>query len=84
LKHLGISKADFFGDSYGANTVAMIAIRHPDLARRVVACAGTFGPPDVALNPKMTRFEHAPFLEKPARTIPVATANSGYQPGVTR
>lgn len=28
LKYLGIAKADFFGESYGGNTVAMIAIRY--------------------------------------------------------
>lgn len=60
LKYLGISKADFFGDSYGANTAAMIAIRHPELVRRVVTCAATFGPPGIALNPETTHFEHPP------------------------
>ncbi|HVU32688.1 MAG TPA: alpha/beta hydrolase [Opitutaceae bacterium] len=60
LKHLGITKADFFGDSYGAVTAAMMAVRHPDLVRRVAACAATFGPPEVALNPKTTHFSHPP------------------------
>ncbi len=29
LRYLGISRTDFFGESYGGNTVAMIAIRYP-------------------------------------------------------
>lgn len=57
LKYLGISKVDLFGDSYGANTAVMIAVRHPEFVGRVVACAGTFGPPQAAFNPEMTRFE---------------------------
>jgi len=32
LKYLGISKADFFGESYGGNAAAMIAIRYPERA----------------------------------------------------
>src|SRR5215510_11588156 len=31
LKYLGISKADFFGESYGGNAAAMVAIRYPEL-----------------------------------------------------
>lgn len=60
VKYLGISKADFFGDSYGASIAVMIAVRHPELVGRVVACAGTFGPPQVAFNSEMTRVEHPP------------------------
>src|ERR1700745_3535213 len=44
LKYLGISKADFFGESYGADAAAMIAIRHPELVHRVATYAATFGP----------------------------------------
>src|SRR5947209_7962735 len=36
LKYLKIDKADFLGESYGGNTAAMIAVRHPEFARRVV------------------------------------------------
>src|ERR1700756_3910277 len=36
LTYLGISRADFVGESYGGNTAAMIAIRYPDFVRRVV------------------------------------------------
>jgi pimeloyl-ACP methyl ester carboxylesterase/uncharacterized protein YndB with AHSA1/START domain len=60
LKYLGIAKADFFGESYGANTVAVIALRYPEIVGRVVTYAATFGPPQDALNPETTHFEHPP------------------------
>lgn len=60
LEYLGISKADFFGESYGGNTAVMIAVRHPELVGRVVTYSATFGPPRVALNPETTHFEHPP------------------------
>jgi pimeloyl-ACP methyl ester carboxylesterase len=60
LKYLGIAKADFFGESYGGNAAAMIAIRYPELVGRVVTYAATFGPPQIALNPQTTHFDHPP------------------------
>jgi pimeloyl-ACP methyl ester carboxylesterase len=60
LRYLGISKADFFGESYGGNAAAMIAIRHPELVRRVVTYGATFGLPQIALNPQTTHFDHPP------------------------
>ena len=60
LKYLGISKADFFGESYGGNAAAMIAIRYPELVGRVVTYAATFGPPQIALDPQTTHFDHPP------------------------
>ena len=35
LNYLGIQKADFFGESYGANTAIMIAVNYPELVGRV-------------------------------------------------
>ena len=60
LKFLGISKADFFGESYCGNTAAMIAFRYPELVGRVVTYAATFGPPQIALNPQTTHFDDPP------------------------
>ena len=60
LKYLGIAQADFVGESYGGNTAAMIAIRYPDLVRRVATVSATFGPPEVAHNPEMVRFDAPP------------------------
>jgi pimeloyl-ACP methyl ester carboxylesterase len=60
LKYLGILKADLFGESYGGNAAAMIAIRYPELVGRVVTYAATFGPPQIALNVHTTHFDHPP------------------------
>jgi len=75
LKYLGISKADFFGESYGGNTAAMIAIRYPDLVRRVVTWAATFGPPQIALNPQTTHVRHPPAAD--SRSIRFQRENYG-------
>jgi len=50
LSHLGIPKADFFGESYGGATAIMIAIRHPELVGRVATYGATFGPTRDALD----------------------------------
>jgi pimeloyl-ACP methyl ester carboxylesterase len=63
LKYLGISKADFLGESYGGNTAAMIAVRYPELVSRVVAYAATFAPPPNTLNPETTHYDHPPTPE---------------------
>jgi pimeloyl-ACP methyl ester carboxylesterase len=63
LKYLGIAKAEFFGESYGGNTVLMIAARYPELVGRAATYAATFGPPQVALNPKTTHFAEPPTAE---------------------
>ena len=60
LEYLGITKADVFGESYGGNAAAIMAIRYPDLVRRVVTYSATFGPPEVAHNPQMVRFDEPP------------------------
>jgi pimeloyl-ACP methyl ester carboxylesterase len=63
LKYLGISKADFFGESYGGDTAAMIAVRYPELVGRVATYGATFGPPQMALNPETMHSEHLPTAE---------------------
>ena len=45
LRYLEIASADFLGESYGGNTAAMIAVRHPELVRRVVTYSATFSAP---------------------------------------
>src|SRR5580704_14456756 len=45
LKYLGISKADFFGESYGGVVATMLALRYPELVGRVATYGATFGPP---------------------------------------
>jgi pimeloyl-ACP methyl ester carboxylesterase len=44
LKHLKIEQADFFGDSFGGTIAVMMAVRHPDLVRRVVSHGGSLAP----------------------------------------
>src|SRR5215472_12250994 len=57
LKYLGISKADFLGESYGGNTAAVIAVRYPEFVRRVVTYSATFAPPPDTLNPETTHHD---------------------------
>jgi pimeloyl-ACP methyl ester carboxylesterase len=44
LKHLEIEEADFFGDSFGGTIAVMMAVRHPQLVRRVVSHGGSIAP----------------------------------------
>ena len=60
LKYLGVSKADFFGESYGGVIATMLALRHPELVGRVATYGGTFGLPQIALNMEMLRFNVGP------------------------
>ena len=63
LQFLGIARADFLGESYGGAAAMTIAIRHPQLVRRVATLGTTFGPPQAAHNPEMLRFDHVPTAE---------------------
>jgi len=63
MEHLGISKADFLGDSYGGDTAAYIAVHHPALVRRVATYSATFAPPPATLNPEMIQFDQPPTAE---------------------
>jgi len=63
LDHLGVSRADFLGESYGGNTAAMIAVRHPERVRRVATYAATFSPPPSTLDPSTTRYDRPPTAE---------------------
>ena len=60
LKHLGVARADFFGFSFGGNAATMIALRHPEVVRRVATWGATFGPGEVAHNREMLRFDRPP------------------------
>jgi pimeloyl-ACP methyl ester carboxylesterase len=63
LRYLGIAKADLFGESYGANAAVMIAVRYPEVVGRVATYGATFGPPQVALNPRTTHVDQPPAAE---------------------
>jgi pimeloyl-ACP methyl ester carboxylesterase len=60
LKYLGISKADFLGESYGGDTAAVIVVRYPELVGRVVTYSATFAPPPNILDPETTHYDHPP------------------------
>jgi pimeloyl-ACP methyl ester carboxylesterase len=60
LRYLEVARADFFGESYGGATAIIIAIRYPESVRRVATFGATFGPPQVAHNLEMLRFDHPP------------------------
>jgi len=66
LTHLGIARADFLGQSYGGATAIMIAVRHPARVRRVAAYGATYGPPEIAHNPDMLRFDAPPTADDSA------------------
>jgi pimeloyl-ACP methyl ester carboxylesterase len=42
LKYLKVDKANFFGFSNGATTTLQIAIRHPDVVKKIVALSGAY------------------------------------------
>ena len=44
LKPLKIEEADFFGDSFGGTIAVVMAVRHPQLVRRVVSYGGNLAP----------------------------------------
>jgi pimeloyl-ACP methyl ester carboxylesterase len=53
LKYLGISKADFFGESFGGVIATIIAVHYPELVGRVATYAATFGTPQIAVKPEI-------------------------------
>jgi pimeloyl-ACP methyl ester carboxylesterase len=63
LEYLKISKADFLGESYGGDTATVIAVRYPELVRRVVTYSATFAPPPNTLNPETTHYDSPPTAE---------------------
>ena len=42
LRRLGVERADFFGYSMGGNVALQIAVRHPELVRKLVVAAAPF------------------------------------------
>jgi pimeloyl-ACP methyl ester carboxylesterase len=60
LKYLAIPQSDFFGESDGGVIAIMIVVRYPELVGRVATYGATFGPPQVAHNQEMRRFDHPP------------------------
>src|SRR4051794_6312256 len=42
LRHLGITSADIYGYSLGGFVALQVAIRHPELVRKLVVCSATY------------------------------------------
>ncbi|MGH6896944.1 MAG: alpha/beta fold hydrolase [Geminicoccaceae bacterium] len=77
LRHLGIEQADFFGYSMGGGIALQIAIRHPDLVRRLVVAAANYDPdgyyPEVLEGIQKLKpedFAGSPWLEAYTRVAP--------------
>lgn len=64
LERLGIPKADIFGFSNGASTTLHIALRHPELVRRIVV-ASTMYRKDGAYQWLWDSFDHIDYDEMP-------------------
>lgn len=77
LSHIGIEHTDFFGYSMGAGIALQIAIKHPDLVRKLVLAAVTYNNegfhPGLIAGMESLQPEHlagSPFQEEYARTAP--------------
>jgi pimeloyl-ACP methyl ester carboxylesterase len=55
LKHLGIEKADFFGESFGGIVATIISVRYPEMADKVATYGATFASPMEAVKPEVLR-----------------------------
>jgi pimeloyl-ACP methyl ester carboxylesterase len=77
LRQLGIERADLFGYSMGGGIALQIAIRHPELVRKLVVAAANYDPegyyPEVLegiQDLKPEDFAGSPWLEAYARVAP--------------
>jgi pimeloyl-ACP methyl ester carboxylesterase len=74
LRHLGIAKADIFGYSMGASVALHLAIRHPDVVRKLVLASVTYNLSGV----------HPGLMEGLADMIPEMTFGSPWHEEYTR
>ena len=77
LSQLDIGRADFFGYSMGGTIALQVAIRHPELVRKLVVAASAYGPdglyPQVLENIRNLKpedFEGSPWLDAYASVAP--------------
>jgi pimeloyl-ACP methyl ester carboxylesterase len=69
LKYLKISKADFLGESYGGDTATVIAVRYPELVRRVATYSATFAPLPDTLNPDTAETRNIQFQRESYKRV---------------
>jgi pimeloyl-ACP methyl ester carboxylesterase len=60
LEYLGITNADFFGDSWGGVIATVIAVHYPAVVRRVATFGATFGAPQTAVKEQVLRANLTP------------------------
>src|SRR5262249_20128684 len=53
LDYLGIERADFFGQSFGGTVAVQVAVRHPEIVRRVAIYASPLGMLDEVITPEV-------------------------------
>jgi pimeloyl-ACP methyl ester carboxylesterase len=77
LRHLGVEKADVVGYSMGGATALLLAVRHPELVRRLVLASASHGsagmhPEALAMFPSITpeMFAGSPMEEAHLRLAP--------------
>jgi pimeloyl-ACP methyl ester carboxylesterase len=77
LRKLEIEQADFFGYSMGGGIALQVAIRHPELVRKLVIAASAYGPdgvyPQMLENIRKLKpedFEDSPWLDAYASVAP--------------
>src|SRR5262249_21209381 len=52
MNHLHIEQADFFGESFGGTVAVMMAVRHPELVRRVAIYGSVLGRFEEVIRPQ--------------------------------
>jgi pimeloyl-ACP methyl ester carboxylesterase len=77
LSELDVEQADFFGYSMGGGIALRVALRHPELVRKLVIAASSYGPdglyPEVLENIRKLKpedFEGSPWLDAYASVAP--------------
>jgi len=77
VRHLGIERADVFGFSMGGGTALQVAIRHPEILRRLVVVSASYShdgmhPELLSMIPSITPeiFAGSPIEEEYKRTAP--------------
>jgi pimeloyl-ACP methyl ester carboxylesterase len=77
LRHLDIARADVFGYSMGGGVALQVAVRHPDLVRKLVLASAAYEPEgfhpgalDNAADVKPEDLAGTPFQEDYVRTAP--------------
>ena len=89
LRHLKIEQADVFGYSMGGSVALAIAIRHPEVVRKVAINGSYFGKLEEAFGPESVRqFQNLPapadfppqVKDAYAKVAPIRSTSRGWSP----